>query len=79
MLNKEQNVEPMHVSPADAKLPVSGSLPLEWSPIESERKWQQEQLARIFTNINDDQPDWQRLNFFIHAGLKYLGLDCNDR
>jgi hypothetical protein len=49
-------------------------LPLEWSPVESERLWQQQQFKRMFPNLENDQPDWQRLNFFINAGLEYLGL-----
>ena len=47
-------------------------LPLEWSPVESEKKWQEEQFKILFPNIENDQPDWQRLNFFIEAALKYL-------
>ena len=59
--------------------PVSGSVPLDWSPVESERIWQQEKFKRVFPNYPNDQPDWQRLNFFIHAGLEYLKLGGNDR
>jgi DNA-directed RNA polymerase subunit H (RpoH/RPB5) len=50
------------------------NLPLEWSPVESERLWQQQQFKIMFPNLENDQPDWQRLNFFINAGLKNLRL-----
>lgn len=48
-------------------------LPLEWSPVESERLWQQQQFKVIFPRLENNQPNWQRLNFFINAGLKFIG------
>lgn len=46
-------------------------LPLEWSPVETERKWQEEQMRLIFPNYENDQPDWQRLNFFLNIGIEW--------
>lgn len=62
-----------------AKPKVSGDLPISWSPVETEKKWQESQLKKMFPNYPNDQPDWQRLNFFIEAGLKYLNLTPQEK
>lgn len=47
-------------------------LPLEWSPVESEKEWQKEQMRKVFPNYENDQPDWQRLNFFLNLGTDFI-------
>ena len=44
-----------------------GNLALEWSPVETERSSQEKKMREIFPNYETDQPDWQRLNFFLEA------------
>jgi len=62
----------LHPSPTAPVPQQTDKLPLEWSPVESEKQWQKEQFKKLFPNIENDQPDWQRLNFFLDAGLKAI-------
>ena len=53
------------------KDPVDGA----WlSPIESERKWQEEKLVEIFSHYPNASPKWQYLNGLIHIALESIKL-----
>ena len=48
----------------------------EWlSPLPNERKWQEEQLVKIFYHYPNASPRWQYMNGLIRIALEYIEMN----
>ena len=48
------------------------------SPIESERKWQEDHIRKIWTGYPNISPNWQILNGLIRFSCEHLSIEIDE-